>query len=484
MPKHLFVYKVRTQPSANSPSGRAKRNGRLTLGTALTMIGAIALAGCATTAKDLKDPPIPDRPAPSQQAEQAPLSPSSGIERPSLSESVDPIGALTLTQAIALTIERSPSLQAHAWGSQSATARVRQARLWPNPELEAERENFEGTGQFSGSASAETTISLAQALPLGGDIRRRRQLAELHADLADWDYHAARLEALLDVTQRFVSALTADRRLKLAQQELELAQTTERITATRVDAGDASPIELSRVVVPVVTAELALAQAERLRDAAYQRLALSWGSRSATFDRVSGDLAEIVPPPDPQSLTGLINETPAVARWATEISARIAERRFAQAQAIPDLTARIGRKSDRNSGDEALVVGISLPLPVFDRKQGDILAARMSERAAMSRKRAAELRIESLLSAAYADLASAYDEATALRERALPAAEKAYPATRQAFEEGELPFLDVLDAQRTFFELQKRYVSALADYHATTAELESLVGAGLTGLSN
>ena len=474
-----------SHPSAQRIAPGAARGVRLrTCGAAglLALTAVAGYSGCASGTANLpQKPATPARPESPAFVATEDTSPAASRGQPATLPA--PSGRLTLNQAIALASERSPELLAYAWDAQSALAEVRQARLWPNPEFEAERENFEGSGQFAGTANAETTLSLAQALPIGGDIKRRRQLAELQADLASWDYHAARLEILLETTQRFIAALAADRRLELAQQELELAQATERITSTRVEAGDASPVELSRVVVPVVTAELTVAQAERFRQAAYQRLALSWGSRDPSFESVSGELDQLRPPPSPQALTALVNESPAVARWATEVGLRIAEQRLARAEAIPDFTIRAGQKQDRASGDEALVVGISLPLPLFDRNQGELEAALLDERAARSRQRAAELRLEGLLSRAYADLASAYDEATALKERALPAAERAYAATRQAFQEGELPFLDVLDAQRTFFDLQGRYLAALADYHNTLAEVESLLGGQIPNLS-
>ncbi len=394
------------------------------------------------------------------------------------------LGTVTLRQAISLAIEHSPEFQALAWDANGSLARIRQARLWPNPELEYERENFGGTGKFDGSDFAESTLSLAQSLPLGGDIKQRRKIAELDSQLADWDYHAARLQTIAEVTRRFVVALAADRSLELAKQELELAQATKKLTQSRVDAGDASPVELSRVVVPVIKAELALKRAERLSDAAHRSLSLSWGERVVTFTEIAGDLEELSPAPSPEALVQHLGENPNVARWAIEISARITERHLAKAEAIPNLTGRIGLRRDNESGDEALVVGISLPLPLFDRGQVQIQSARAGEASARSRQRAAELRLEGLLSEAYFDLANAYDEAVAIRDRALPAAEDAYQGTQLAFKEGKLPFLDVLDAQRTLFELQESYLQALQAYHLGTANIESLIGRSLADLHN
>lgn len=388
-------------------------------------------------------------------------------------------GTLSLTQAIDLAVKRDPKLHASAWDAESALARIRQARLWPNPKMELERENFGGSGEFSSSDNAEDTLSISQVLPLNGQIKNQHLVAEAQSDQTVWDYHATRLQTILETSRRFVEAAVAERRLALASEELELAKAIENVTANRVDAGDASPVELSRVVVPVVSAELALTNAKLTRDATWRRLALSWGDRHATFNFLSANLDTLYPLPDADNLVDRINKSPQLARWTTEISTREAEHRLARSQTIPNPRLRLGLKKDNRSDDEALVVGISLPLPFFDRNQGETAATQSSLKAAKDRKRAAELQIESSLSSLYLELATAHTEASALQQRAIPAAKLAYEGTRRAFTEGELPYLDVLDTQRTLFELEHRYLDALVAYHTASAELEALLGGNL-----
>lgn len=349
----------------------------------------------------------------------------------------EPVGDLSLQHALDLSLANSPKLRAFGLGVRRAEALELQAGSWSNPEIAAEVENVGGSGNFAGTDAAEITVSLAQTFPLGRDIARRRDLAGQRTRLANWDYEAARLEVMVEVTKRFIEALAADRRLELARQELDLARTTAEVTEKRVQAGDASPVESTRAIVPAITAKLALQEAARRRDAAYRRLSLTWGGRAAGFDRVVGDLDIIAGVPEPEALVRHMNNNPAVARWAAAIGERIAERRLAEAEAIPDLTARIGARTFNETDDTALVFGLSLPLPVFDRREGDIRAARKEEMAARERQRETELRIEGLLSSAYMELLNARDEAIALREQALPAAKRAFAATNRSFEEGD-----------------------------------------------
>jgi cobalt-zinc-cadmium efflux system outer membrane protein len=391
-----------------------------------------------------------------------------------------PTGAITLRRALALALAHHPGLHGFAWEVRAAEARVLQAGLRPNPELEMEFENFAGSRNFSGTQSLETTLSLAQTFPLGGDIERRRELAGLQAQMAGWDYESARLEVLTEVTQHYVALLGAQRKIRLARESLTLAEQVRNATDRRIRAGDAPPIDAARASVPVATAQVELKRAERQLQAARRQLALMWSSRETDFDVAEGSLDSLRTPPPPERLAALVSENPQVARWAVEISARRAEAELAKAEAIPDINARAGVKYDNADDAGALVLGISLPLPVFDQRQGDVLAARLSANAATEQRRAAERRVEAALSQAYTRMSTGFDEAVAIRDVALPPAREAFRLTHRTFEKGDLALIDVLDAERTLVELRSDYLDALIDYHLAVTEIEGLIGQPLT----
>jgi cobalt-zinc-cadmium efflux system outer membrane protein len=394
----------------------------------------------------------------------------------------EPSGDLTLRRAVALTLLNSPELKAFALQVRAAEARSVEAGLWTNPELEFEMDEFGGTGERSGTDAAEFAVSLGQTFPLGGDIERRRDLAGYRAQLAGWDYEAARIGVLTELAQRYVSVLAEQQSLAVAEEELKLAEAVLATTRKRVEAGAARPIERIRARVPVAQAEVRVKRSRRSLEAVRRQLALMWNQPSPAFGAVAGDLDRIAEPPAPEALAMLINQNPQVARWAVEVSARRAEEAFAKADRMPDVTGRIGVKQFNELDETALVMSLSLPLPIFDRNQGDIQAARLDVAAAEQRQREAEARLERQISAAWTQLANAYDEAVVLRERALPAATEAFGVTRAAFEQGDVAFLDVLDAERTLVELHRQRVAALADYHTAVAEIEGLIGRSLDNI--
>lgn len=386
-----------------------------------------------------------------------------------------PTGMLTLKQSLALAMDHTPALQAGRLQIQAHEARINHSGIRPDPELEIEFENFAGSGDFQGIDALETTISLAQSFPLGGDLKYMKLIAGKESELATWDQQALRVELLSTVTQRYLQALTLQQRLKKSNQSLQLATQVQTLTDKRIKAGVAPPLERIRADVQVAQAKLDHQKVQRQLTASYQQLALTWGQSQVTFDNVSGELETIA---DLPRITDLFDQTikhPLVARWASELSLRQAQHQLANAIAVNDLTGRIGFKHDNDANDHALVIGLSMPLPISDRNMADRLSSRIGMQAVTHQKRQAELHLRQTLVDAYTQLAIAHDVAIALREDALPKAQQAFDVTRQAFEQGDVQFIDVIDAEQTLNKMHSQHLDALANYHLASAWIEGLI---------
>lgn len=392
---------------------------------------------------------------------------------------VTPTGELTLRDALAAALMGNPELSRFSYETRAAEARLVQAGKWQNPEVGFEIENFAGSGGFDGTDAAEYTIVLSQTFPLGGDIKQRHKLEALRGQLIGWDYESARIALLAEVTRRYVQVLTAQRQIELARESLRLTEQVATTIDQRVEAGSAPAVERSRSALPVVLAKIALQRAERSLTSARVRLAQTWGEASPAFEAAMGDLELLHDVPDAEQLAALINQNPEAARWAAEIASRQAEVELARAEAVPDLTASLGYRWFNDPDDHALVAGVSVELPIFNNRQAEVLAARFGVAAAQNQRRAVELKLAAALSTIYADLVSAHDEAASLRELALPTANEAYEAISQAFDQGNLGYLDVLDAERTLIDLRQQYLDALTEYHSAVAEIEGLIGQSL-----
>lgn len=390
-----------------------------------------------------------------------------------------PAGELTLRQALSLALLHSPELAAFSWEVRAKEAEALQAGLRPNSELGLAMEVFAGSGEFSGTDAAETTVTLSQLVELGGKRPKRRKAAALEAELAGWDFETRRLDVLTATAKAFVGVLAAQERLAQTEELAGLAERFFRTVSERVEAGKVSPVEQTRAQVPLAAARIAQDRARLALETARKELVAQWGESTASFERAVGSLESIAPVPPQEQLASLLDGNPDVARWKTEEQQRGARLALERANAIPDLTLFAGGRNLQASNDNAFVAGISLPLPLFDRNQGGIAAARAARSRAREESRAARNQAIASLAASYRDLSGAFIEAGTLQEQILPAAGQALEAANLGYREGKFGFLEVLDAQRTLFEVRGQYVEALAAYHQARAEVERLTGTPL-----
>jgi len=389
----------------------------------------------------------------------------------------EPTGELTLRRALSLALGKSPELADFAWAVRQEEAEGLQASLLPNPEFETEFENFGGSGAFNGVRSLETTIALSQLVELGGKRAKRIRLARAGGKLAGWRYEAKRLEVFTDVTQRFIAALAIQKKLELAREDLKLASTGLDAVTKELAAGKVTMVEKTKASVEVATGKIRVARVERTLNIAKSQLASAWGARKARFTSLAGRLDQIAPIPAADDIVADLDQNPELASWSTEIQERTAALALARAQAIPDVTATVGYRHMRDPGgnDNAIVAGVAIPIPVFDRNQGAIRKARYALSRAKAQQHAAEANLHAKFEKAYQTLASARSEAVALRDEVLPASRDAHQASARSFQEGKGRYIDVLDAQRTLVEVREQYLEALEAHHSALAGVEGII---------
>lgn len=399
-----------------------------------------------------------------------------GQIEPNKPDVVEPKGVITLADAFALALLRNPELKAFPYGLRAAEARMLQAGLRPNPELQIEVEEFGGRGDRTGFDAAETTVQIGQPIELAGKRAKRTRLAALDKELVQWDYESARLEVMREVRQAFATVLTAQERLALAQRLLDLSLQAQSAVAQRVGAGKDSPVDELRADVAVSESRIEQQKAQKALLAARHGLAAAWGGHAPTFEKVAGDVYEISQPAPLQEPGAAISGNPDVARWETEQAQRRAALRLEQARAVPDITAGGGVRRFEETDDAAVVVGLAVPIPLFDRNQGGIREAIAALAEARQRYEAVRVKTLAALTEAVNALAAAWEEATILKQDVLPKAQQAFEAVQQGYRQGKFDYLYVLDTQRTLFETQARYIDSIEAYHKARADVERLTG--------
>ena len=398
------------------------------------------------------------------------------VEIDDSTDSSTPSEILTLSQVLAFVLKSNPELTAFSWENRAQDAAILQAQLLPNPTFSANASNF-GNKNIQGYDGDVVTLEFSQLIELGDKRAARTNVAKLNKELASFDYERKRIDVLTQASQRFIDVLLAQQTLTLIQQmQVLVTQSLHTITA-RVQSGKVPPVDETKAKIIDASTHLELIRAQRELDAARKLLAASWGSDMPSFKTVLGHLDVINPPLPIQTLQQKLVNNPDVARWVTEIQQRHALLDIQKSKAVPDVTATFGVSRYLMPNEYAATLGFSIPLPLFDRNQGNIEEAQHRLTKAQAEQHHAQIQVETSFSHSYLTSETIYAELLTLRQEILPNAQQVYDVANEGYRLGKFGLLDVLDAQRTLFSAQKQYLTSLADYHKSNIEIEKLVNA-------
>lgn len=379
--------------------------------------------------------------------------------------------SIDLAGAIRLALE-GPRLRAAGHEVAASAAAIGQADHFPNPTLEYLRE-----GEQAGTRT--TTVQLNQPIELGGKRRARVVLAESAVAVAREELAALRQEVRAETIAGWYAVLAAQERQQLATTLAGLAHKSIEVAERQVAAGKVSPIDATRARLAAVdaTTELGAAQAE-LAIARARLGALVGLPAQALVLTPGGDAPLPALKPLPALLAEAAQALP-VRRARGQLAAQDAQAQVERAARLPDLTLSVGSQKVDDAGRRQAVVGVSLPLPLFNRNEGRLLAALRRSDKAREEVAAAEAAAVSELASAYTRYQQARGEADMLRSEVIPSARSAYELTLRGFEHGKFAFLDVLDAQRTWARVQVRRWAASQEAWRAYADLARLAGAAI-----
>ncbi|NMY96574.1 MULTISPECIES: TolC family protein [Pseudomonas] len=376
---------------------------------------------------------------------------------------------LTLESALQNAFAGNPDLAAAQWEIDIAQGGRQQAGLIPNPVASWDAEDTR-------RSTRTTTVKLSQTLELGGKRGARIEVASRAQDAAAQELEQRRNLLRAEVIDGFYGALWAQERLELAQRSMALAERGLVIANGRVTAGKASPVEATRAQVEVSQIRLERSRAEIGVSDAYRRLAAITGSATIGFERVEAGAVNTPALPSATQLLARLESTAELRLAQLQIQQRDAGLGLEKAQRIPDLDISIGSQYDASVRERVNLVGVSMPIPLFNRNQGNVLAASRRADQARDLRNATELRLRTETRQALDLWATANSEVRAFNQVILPAAQSAVDSATRGFEMGKFNFLDVLDAQRTLIAARTQYLAALAQATDAWVRIERIYG--------
>jgi cobalt-zinc-cadmium efflux system outer membrane protein len=381
--------------------------------------------------------------------------------------------SLTLDQALEMAERLQPELAEARAMVEAAEGRAKQAGLFPNPEVIA------GANQLplrSGAANEKEYVAgMGQTLPLGGRLGKARQ-----AELLDREVRARGLEVKRrDIRKRVHSAFaTALYQEKAWQAQQQIFQNAGRAVATataRLQAGDAVREELARVEMEAARSKVELQRAESLRQQSLVALASAIGDATLSVKTLAGSLDATFEIPTLENLVGNLAAQPELAMADADIRARAARVDLAKAERIPDVRVELLYHRLEASRENTLDVGLSIPLPIFDRKQGRLREARAEVAAAEARSRMTQNELAARLQESYLQLTSALASSRMLKTDVLAKADTVLKTAEARYAAGDASLTEILPVRRDWAAVQLTYLESLRDVMQAWAGLQSYV---------
>ncbi len=376
---------------------------------------------------------------------------------------------LTLAHALALAAERSPVLSAARHQVDAAAGGIQQAGLLRNP-------SFTGLIEDTRRNTRESTATVDIPIELGGKRAARITAAERNQQLAQAELADATAELKAAVTTAFFEVLVAQARVELAGDSATLAARGADVVGRRVAAGKTSPVDETRARVDQVNAALEATEAHSVLTTARQALAATWGDADLACASVEASVDALLDDDRSRDWRSAVDRSPAVFLGQIEVARQRALLEVEKTMRTPDVTVTVGARRLAELGITQAVIGVSVPLPLFDRNQGSIYEAAKRSDKAEDDLQAARIRVINELQRSSNQLSLQRQTAATLKTVVLPAAEDAFRAATRGFEAGKFGFLDVIDAQRTLLLARTRYLTALSSAVQATTRIDRLLG--------
>ncbi len=388
----------------------------------------------------------------------------------SLSWADNPSQALTLQQAIAKTEQYQQTQNVWQTQQQIATANIKQAKLWTNPELSVSQTGF-GSNQ-----DQELSIGVSQRLDIFGERKSAQRLAQLSKDQSDLNQRIYQAQLELAVKYQWSQLAIFELERNVVQEQLNVSEENLNAIQKRYQAGSVAQVDVDRARLSHAENARLYRQADLQVQVAKQQLSNLWGDADKSI-RIGLNPQSLWPSSTHQQVQEYLADN--LFEKSRQLQVLQAKATVAQlkASARPNPTVNLGvnrTRSPETSTDNALVVGVSIPLNIFNRQQYGVQIAQ-AKQDLLSRQYEFYLRQNALqVGTLLTELQGLEVQFKAVDESQIPLAAQVQRKTLQGFTVGKFAVNDVQLATLQLQEVRLRKVQLLKDGWQRAIEAESL----------
>ena len=401
-----------------------------------------------------------------------------GSAPPSAHDTAVPSTGLTLAELEQIALTNNPTLAQADAEIRAAAARKQQSGLYPNPTVGYEGEQIRGGIQGGG----EQGFFVSQDIVLGGKLGLNRSIFESQKKQAEAGAEAQRLRVLNSVRMMYHHALAAQQMVDLRHKLANLAKDAVETSHQLGNAGQADQPDVLEAEVEGDQAELAVVSAEQNQIRRWRELTATVGRPEMTLTPLAATLEDTPEGNPDQWMQAILQESPAVKIVHLGVVEAEASLVRAKREPLPNLQLRGGLEqnlelepiTNRTIGLQGFAE-VGLQIPLFNRNQGGVAAARAKLERAQQEVQRVQLILRERAAVLLENYAISRSTVEKYRDHMIPRAEKAYELYSNNYRGMAASYPQVLIAQRTLFQLQAEYISALDNLWASAIALQGFL---------
>ena len=366
-----------------------------------------------------------------------------------------------------LALTRSPVVSIGQQRVEAAKGRQVQAGLYPNTRVgyHANEIGMHGSDGAHG-------VFLQQRFITGGKRELDVQIAEQAVFSEQFFLEASKLRVLTDVDNAFGNLLIAQQKVDVLSTLVNVNRTTFDATKRLVEAGQSGKHVEWQASIELSQAEVARDQAIQEHQYAWRDLMFVCGQPNIKLVRVSGDVAKVVNGGSFQAVVeSIINKSPQVAMAQQRIQQATLNVRRQKLETVPNIDAMVSLRNHSLTGDNITNIQVGIPVPLFDKNQGNIRAAEAEEAMRRAELRRLKLSLRQRAASVYRDFETARIAESRYREEILGSATKNLNLITKGYQDGQVDFLSMLTAQRTLLNVQLTYLRSSRKLHNAVTKL-------------
>lgn len=385
-------------------------------------------------------------------------------QRPSVPEALtlpapvkEPEWELTLDRLEQMALESNPAVARAAAQLEALRGKWVQVGLPPNPTIGyvSEEMGDEGTAGKQGGFVGQKFVT-------GGKLRLNRAVVSQEVAQAEQNLAAQQQRVLTDVRLGYYNVLVSQRRLDLARELVGVSDRAVNASRELLKAQEIPRIGLLQTEVEAQNAQILLTQAQNGNVAAWRHLSSVVGQPDLPPRRLAGELGWTAQNLDwDEQLQRLFTASPEIANALSELEHARWSLNRAYAQVAPDVNVQAAVQHDNATDATVSGVQVGLPIPLWNKNQGGIRQARNRIIEAERNIQRVELDLRQRLAATFQEFADARFQVENFSREILPKARETFELVSEGYAKGEVGYLDMLIAQRTFFQTNLLYIEAL-----------------------